>query len=122
MNTIHTCVCVCVICTYVCVRLLASVLCFFCFCYTSVLCLKIGKEKGIDFWVKYLFYLYKYMSTFSFMFFKKFLQLFVSHLFSIFTFGPSYKVISYVEFIFFNKFCRKIHNITKISHKKINFS
>jgi len=38
---------------------------------------------------------------------KIFLQLLVSVKFSIFTFGPSFKVNSYVEFIFLNKILQK---------------
>jgi len=43
------------------------------------------------------------MSTFRFSPSKKFLQLLVPKKFPIFTFGPSFKVNSYVEFIFLNK-------------------
>jgi len=42
------------------------------------------------------------ISTFYFSPSKKFLQLLVPKKFSIFTFGPSFKVKSYVEFIFLN--------------------
>jgi len=47
------------------------------------------------------------MSTFRFSPFKKFLQLLVLQKFFIFTFGPSFKVNSYVEFIFLNKILQK---------------
>ena len=43
------------------------------------------------------------MPTFHFSPSKNFLQLLVPTKFSIFTFGPFFKVNSYVEFIFFNK-------------------
>ena len=56
------------------------------------------------------------MSTFCFSPSKKILQLLVLQKFSIFTFGLFFKVNSYVEFILL--FCRKIHNIIKISPKK----
>jgi len=42
------------------------------------------------------------MSTFQFSPSKKFLQLLAIQKIFIFTFGPSFKVNSYVEFIFFN--------------------
>jgi len=45
--------------------------------------------------------------TFRFSPFKIFLQLLVPKKFSIFTFGPSFKVNSYVEFVFFNKILQK---------------
>ena len=47
------------------------------------------------------------ISTFCFSPSKKFLQLLVPKKFSIFTFGPSFKVNLYVEFIFFNKILQK---------------
>jgi len=59
------------------------------------------------------------IQTFRFSPFKFFLQLLVPIKFSIFTFGPSFKVNSYVEFIFLNKILLKIHNIIRISPKKI---
>ena len=60
------------------------------------------------------------MLTFHFSPSKIFLQLLVSKNFSIFTFSPSFKVNSYVKFIFFLiKLCRKINNIIRISLKKI---
>jgi len=45
--------------------------------------------------------------TFRFSLSKIFLQLLVLQKFSIFTFGPSFKVTSYVEFIFLNKILQK---------------
>ena len=60
------------------------------------------------------------MSTFCFSPSKKILQLLLPQKFSIFTFGPSFKVNSHVEFIFLIKFSIKIHNIIRISPKKIN--
>jgi len=59
------------------------------------------------------------MSTFRFSPSKNFLQLLVPKNFSIFTFGLTFKVNSYVEFIFFNKILQKIHNIIRMSLKKI---
>jgi len=47
------------------------------------------------------------MSTFRFSPSKKFLQLLVPKKFYTFNFGPSIKVNSYVEFIFFNKILHK---------------
>jgi len=47
------------------------------------------------------------MSTFRFSPSKNFLQLLVPQKFSIFTFGPSFKVNSYVEFLFLNKILQK---------------
>ena len=47
------------------------------------------------------------ISTFRFSPSKKFLQLLVPKFFSNFTFGPSFKVNSYVEFIFLNKILQK---------------
>jgi len=47
------------------------------------------------------------MSTFHFSPSKKFLQLLVPKKNFIFTFGPSFKVKSYVEFIFLNKILLK---------------
>ena len=58
------------------------------------------------------------MSTFRFSPSKNFLQLLVSIKFSIFTFGPSFKVNSYVEFIFFNKIFRKNSKYYKNHSKK----
>jgi len=57
--------------------------------------------------------------TFHFNPFKKFPQLLVPIKFLIFTFGPSFKVNSYVEFIFLNKILHKNYNIIRISPKKI---
>jgi len=45
--------------------------------------------------------------TFHFSPSKKFLQLLVPIKFSIFTFGPSFKINFYVEFIFLNKILQK---------------
>jgi len=59
------------------------------------------------------------MSTFRFTLSKKILQLLVYKKISIFTFGSSFKVNSYVEFIFLNKILQNIHNIIRISPKKI---
>ena len=47
------------------------------------------------------------MLTFRFSPSKKILQLLVPKKFPIFTFGPSFKVNSYVEFIFLNKILQK---------------
>ena len=47
------------------------------------------------------------MSTFRFSFSKKILQLLVSQKFSISTFGLSFKVNAYIEFIFLNKILQK---------------
>jgi len=47
------------------------------------------------------------MSIFCFSSSKKNLQLLVPKIFSILPFGPSFKVNSYVEFIFFNKILQK---------------
>jgi len=52
---------------------------------------------------------------------KIFLQLLVPIKFSIFTFGLSFKVNSYVEFIFLHKKFHKIHNIIRIFQKKNRF-
>jgi len=73
-------------------------------------------EKNI--WVKYVFcdieifelnmFLVPInMSFFRFSPFKKFLQLLVPQKIFIFTFGPSFKVNSYIEFIFLNKILQK---------------
>jgi len=59
------------------------------------------------------------MLTFYFSSFKKKFQLLIPKIFSIFTFGLSFKVNSYVEFIFLNKILQKNYNIIKISKKKI---
>jgi len=59
------------------------------------------------------------MSTFYFIFSKIFLQLLVLKKNFIFIFGPSFKVNSYVEFLFLNKILQKIYNIIIISQKKI---
>jgi len=59
------------------------------------------------------------MSTFRFSPSKIFLQLIVPIKFSIFTFGPSFKVNSYVEFIFFNKIFQKSSKYYKNHYKKI---
>jgi len=48
------------------------------------------------------------ISIFRFSLSKIFLQLLVPIKFLIFTFGPSFKVNSYVEFIFLNKILHKI--------------
>jgi len=56
--------------------------------------------------------------TFRFSPSKNFLQLLDPIKFSIFTFGPSFKVNSYVEFIFLDKILQKNHNIIRISPKK----
>ena len=53
------------------------------------------------------------MSTFRFSPSKIFLQLLVPIKFSIFTFGPSFKVNSYLEFIFFNKNSKYYKNHSK---------
>ena len=58
------------------------------------------------------------MSTFLFSPSKKFLQLLVLKIFSIFTFSPSFKVNSYVEFIFLNKILQFFYNIIRISPLK----
>jgi len=47
------------------------------------------------------------MSTFYFSPSKKFLQFLVLQKFFIYTFGPSFKANSYVEFIFLNKVLQK---------------
>jgi len=47
------------------------------------------------------------IQTFRFSPSKIFLQLLVPQKFSIFIFGPSFKVNSYVEFIFLNKILQK---------------
>jgi len=47
------------------------------------------------------------MLTFHFSPSKKILQLLVPQKISIFTFGPSFKINSYVEFIFLNKILQK---------------
>jgi len=47
------------------------------------------------------------MSTFHFSSSKTFLQLLVPKKFAIFTFGSSFKVNLYVEFIFLNKILQK---------------
>jgi len=58
------------------------------------------------------------MSTFRFSLSKKFLQLLVLQKLSIFTFGPSFKVNSYVEFIFLNKnFQKNIKYYKDVSQK-----
>ena len=59
------------------------------------------------------------MSIFRFSPSKIFLQFLVPIKFSIFTFGPSFKVNAYVEFILFNKVFRNIQNIIRITPKKI---
>ena len=62
------------------------------------------------------------ISTFCFSLSKKFLQFIVPQKFSIFTFGPFFKVNSHVEFIYLIKFCRKIYNIIRISPiQKLDF-
>ena len=53
------------------------------------------------------------MSTFRFSISKKILQLLVPKKFSIFTFGPSY-----LKIIFLNKILEKNHNIIRISPRK----
>ena len=62
------------------------------------------------------------MSTFRFSPSKIFLQLLVPIKFSIFIFGPFFKVNSYVEFIFFNKIFQKNSKYYKNhSKKKLEF-
>jgi len=61
-------------------------------------------------------------SSFHFSFSKKFFQLLVFNIFSIFTFGPSFKVNSYVEFIFFNKILQKnLKYYKNLPKKKLEF-
>ena len=60
------------------------------------------------------------MSTFRFSHSKIFLQLLVPIKFSIFTFGPSFIVNSYVEFILFNKIFQKNSKHYKNHSKKKN--
>ena len=53
---------------------------------------------------------------------KIFLQLLVLQKFSILTFGPSFKVNSYVEFIFLNKILQKNSQYYKnLSQKNLEF-
>ena len=58
------------------------------------------------------------MSTFRFSRSKIFLQLLVPIKFSVFTFGPSFKVNSYVELIFFNNIFQKNSKYFKNHSKK----
>jgi len=54
-----------------------------------------------------MFFIPVNIQTFRFSPSKIFLQLLVPQIFSIFTFGPSFKVNLYLEFIFFNKILQK---------------
>ena len=58
------------------------------------------------------------MSTFRFSRSKIFLQLLVPIKFSVFTFGPSFKVNSYVKLIFFNNIFQKNSKYFKNHSKK----
>ena len=61
------------------------------------------------------------MTTIHFSHSKNFLQLLVPPKFFIFTFGPSFKVNSYIELIFFNKILHKNYNIKNLSQIKLEF-
>jgi len=54
-----------------------------------------------------MFLVFINITTFVFSFSKKILQLLVLQKFFIFIFGPSFKVNSYVEFIFLDKIFQK---------------
>ena len=59
------------------------------------------------------------MSPFCFSPSKKFLKLLVPKTFSLFTFGPSFKVNSYAKFIFLNKILQKNSYYKNLTQKKL---